>query len=48
MGARAVVKAFVICQPEKVSIPSERGEIPRLHRLSSRYPNGRRITQGRT
>ena len=30
-------EALIVCQPQKVSVPSTRGEIPWLHRLSLRY-----------
>ncbi len=48
MSVGAVTKIFVICQLEKVSISLGRGKIPRLYRLSSKYPNRRRANQGRT
>ena len=48
MGARATTKAFIIRQPEKMSMPPRRGQIPRLDCLSSRYPDGRRANQGHT
>ena len=47
MGAGATIKAFVIHQPKKVLIPPRKSEIPRLHRLSLGYPDGRRANQGR-
>ncbi len=37
MGAGQITEAFIACQPQKVSVPSTRGEIPWLHRLSLRY-----------
>ncbi len=48
MGARAAAKTIVICQPKKMSILLGRGEIPRLHCVSSRHPNGKETNQGRT
>ncbi len=48
MGVGATTEAFIVYQPEKVSIPLRRGEISRLHRLSSRYLNRRRRNEGRT
>ena len=40
IGTGAAAKAFVICQPKKVSIPPIKDEISRLHYLSSEYLNG--------
>ncbi len=48
MSVGAVAKILVICQLEKVSILLGRGEIPGLHHLSSKYPNGRKTNQGHT
>ncbi len=41
-------KAFIICQPKKVSILPGKGEILRLHRFSSKHPNRRGMNQGHT
>ncbi len=48
IDVEAALKAFIIYQPEEVSILSGRGEIPRLHRLSSEYPDDRKANQSRT
>ena len=48
MDIRVAIKAFVICQSKKVLILLTRGEIPRLHRLLSKYLNRRRANQGHT
>ncbi len=48
MGVRAATKAFVICQPQKVSIPSEKDEVSRLYCLLSRYSNRRKMNQSYT
>ncbi len=48
MGVGEASKAFVVYQPEKVSISLGRGEIPRLYCLSSKHPNRRATNQGRT
>ena len=48
MNIRATGKVFAIYQIEKVSIPPARGEILRLHYLSSRYSNGRKTNQDHT
>ncbi len=47
MGARTIIKVFVICQPQKVSILLGRDEVLRLYCLSSRYLNGRKANQSR-
>ena len=47
MGIRATIKAFIICQAQKVLIPSRIGEIVRLYHLSSKYSNKRKINQDR-
>ena len=46
MGVGAITEALVIRQLKEVSIPRRKGEIPRLHRLSSGYPNRRKADQG--
>ncbi len=47
MGAGPTAEALIVCQPQEVPISLGLGEIPRLHRLLSEYPNGRRTNQGR-
>ncbi len=45
VGAGAIIEVFVICQLEKVSISLAKGEIPKLHCLSSRYLDRKTINQ---
>ena len=47
MSVGAVAKTFVIRQPEKVSISLRKSLIPRLHCLILRYPNRKKVNQGR-
>ena len=39
MSVESAVKIFIIHQSQKILILLEQSEIPRLHCLSSRYPN---------
>ena len=48
MDIGPIMEVFIICQSQKMSISSRKGEIHRLHHLPLGHPNRKRANQGRT